>query len=292
MAELLPDVPHLRYHQDDLPGAPRFSRSVAATMLSKSPLAAWAAHPKLGNRAPRKDTKATLMGSLCHALLLGGGQQIKLVEGENYRGKRGGEKREALYLGQIPALPRELSAAREAKDAIALRLTVLLGDLAPLDKEATILWDDAGVSCKARLDLIAPAQRLVIDPKFPDELNVAKWEKLIRWSPYYQMQAHAYTSAMQAVTGEPHEMLFAICEWTYPFDVALIPAGGSVIEAGRIRWEQQREVWRRCLESGLWPGVGRRPAVEVPAEEIINASGLSAEERLDALFGEDEDGDS
>lgn len=289
-AQLLRGISHADYHSDNLIGSPRFSRSTAYTMLRKSPLAAWAGHPALGNRAPARETKATIMGSLCHHLLLGGGQRIKVIKGDNYRGNNGKLKKEALADGLLPCLPREMEAAAEAWTSIALRLSLLLGPETQCEKEATVLWDDAGVACKARLDMVGPG--LVIDPKFPDELDVAKWEKLIRYSPLYQMQAYAYTSAMEAVTGESHEMLFAACEWSYPYDVALIPAGRSVIEAGRVRWEKERDTWKRCLETGDWPGVGRREPVEVPPEEIINASGLSVEERLDALFGEEDEGDN
>lgn len=304
-AQLLRDVPHAVYHADAFDGPPRFSRSTAVTMLQRSPLAAWAEHPRLGNRSIDRHTKASIMGTLMHGMLLGGGPEAEIIiihgdrkKGEprelpatNYKRKEAQElKAAALEAGRLPVLLRELEAAKEAAVATFERLQGLGYALDEFQREVTLLWEEEEVACKARMDAVSIERRLVLDPKFPEQLNVWRAEKAVKFHPAFQMQAWAYTNALNlAFPGEPFEMLYAVGEWTYPYDVALIPAGKSVLEAGRLRWEQQREIWKQCLASGKeWPGVGRRASVEIPPEAVLDAAGLDVNERLDAIFGEEE----
>ena len=271
MAELLRGVSHSAYHADQLPGSPRFSRSVAVTLLQQSPLHAYAAHPALGGAAADEPTESMEKGALVHQLLLGGGLEIARVEFPDWRTKAAqAEREEARERGALPVLAHLLDEAAEAARALSGRLLghdVILGD--PFDAEVTALWDSEGVRCKARFDLY-PGGCWIGDLKVQRNLNVRAFE----WGLSklgLEIQAHAYQAALAAVHPELEgrtSFEWLLVERKPPYDVAIIPAGRSLVSLGESKWKRALKLWRECLASGVWPGTGRREAIEARPYEL------------------------
>src|SRR6478736_1784528 len=79
------DLTEAQYHADPAP-IPSLSSSCAKTLVQKSPMHAYAEHPRLG-AAHREDTDEMDFGSLAHRLLLGKGAEIAELSSDSWRGK-------------------------------------------------------------------------------------------------------------------------------------------------------------------------------------------------------------
>ena len=75
----------------------------------------------------------------------------------------------------------------------------------------------------------------------------------------YHVQAAAYREA----TGLPVVFLFA--ESDAPNDVTMIDDIAELAEIGERRWNRAKAIWKRCLETGDWPGAGGGRPVRVEA---------------------------
>lgn len=336
--QLLRRVPHSVYHADTieewrvrsevpLQVMPNLSRSVAYTLLTRSPYHAHREHPALGGGAEAAVTDAMNHGNLYHSLFLGGGQEVvpvrvhtnpngigPTVPAVDYRKPEAQAiKRDALRRGAIPVLPHELAKAEEAIPILKERIEGLGVPLQGCEREVTALWDeivpagvgdfgeDLHVACKARFDLLVAGETgfQIWDPKFPDPKGRR------RASPYqfqralpftsYPMQAWGYVKALETIypdlAGSITFAGFLWCETWEPFDVALIPVPTSLLALGKAQWDRAVSKWGECLATGLWPGYGRLPTIEAPAPALEGemASGLSREERIESLFGLEED---
>lgn len=322
--QLLRGVGHAWYHSDRCdewianPGdyAPRLSRSIAVTLLSRSPLHAWHQHPKLGGGLAETPTRSLEGGSLIHALLLGEGPKIEvaMIPMRGPDGKMrtrpgvdleaalmasltgevtGGELKamsnlipapnwktddaqrfrdEARARGSLPVLARDLAEAQEAVAQIRTRLETVGVPLAACEPEVTILWESNGVACKTRPDLwkfdvgySMPHQADLFDLKVVEEINEAAFEATIdRYG--LDMQHAAAVEGLTAVHPELAgriDLLFVVVEKKPPHDVMVKGLSRPWQSLGESRWQRAKKLWRECLESNRWPGIGLRPPAEL-----------------------------
>jgi hypothetical protein len=318
-AQLLRGVAHQRYHMDVIVsdpslegiwdpsrfGPPRLSRSLAVTLLSRSPLHAWHQHPRLGGGLAETPTRSLEGGSLIHALLLGEGPQIAvaMIPAKDGRGKPrkaspAYELEDALRAsltgaklipasdwktddaqrfraaarerGSLPVLAHDLAEAEEAVAQIRTRLEAVGVPLAACEPEVTILWSN-GVACKTRPDLVemmvSPAglPAVAYDLKVVEEINEAAFEATIdRYG--LDMQHAAAVEGLAAVYPELSgriDLLFVVVEKKPPYDVMVKGLSKPWQSLGESRWNRAKKLWKECLESNRWPGVGLRPPAEL-----------------------------
>lgn len=292
MTALLRDVSHAAYCTDDLPGCPHFSRSVALTLLQKSPLHAWYGHPKLGGNHVADNTDASDTGSLIHSLLLGSGPEIVVADYKDWRTNAAKEIRDtAREAGRIPILAAQWEAVQVAGSILRKNVEALGVPLDDCEREVTILWEAGGSACKARMDLLClavdvpegPDAHLSGDPRAPlrqhfPVTSARIWDLKItsltaerfrhQLVPYgLDIQAHSYAEAVAAVYPEIAgriEFEFILCEPEPPYSVAIVPLGGSLKGLGEKRWNRALNIWRECLAGGTWPGYGRQEPAEAP----------------------------
>jgi hypothetical protein len=269
--QLLRGVSHSDYHGDLLPGSPRFSRSIAVRLLQQSPLHALAAHPTLGGKAveePEEDAQAQARmdtGSLLHLLLLGAGQQVAVIEHDSWRTNAAKDAREeARSSGLLPVLAGKYFAAQVT--ATAIRHSLARYGIHPeaYESEATALWESNGVACKARMDLLNLGLGEELDLKIVDRINLRAFEASVeRYG--LDVQNAAYVEAVETIhppLAGRVSLEFVLAERLPPHDVAIVPLSPALVDLGRQKWRRAQGIWRRCLESDVWPGFGRCAAVE------------------------------
>lgn len=261
---LLFDVPHDTYHADDFGDQPTLSRSVAYLLVKKSPLHAWDAHPRLGGMLHReRPNEPRDNGTLMHLLLFGGGPEVVPVEAKDWRTKAAQEARdEACERGALPVLVRVLEEAASVAEIYRQRLLDVGVNPLACGREAVALWDDGGVRCRARFDLVYQPDGVVWDAKFLRNGRPADFDRAMVLDGY-DIQAAAYLRALQAVCPEADRprIEYLLCETEKPYAVAAVPVGESMRSLGEQKWSRAVRLWRECLDSGKWPGYGRREAV-------------------------------
>lgn len=337
-ADLVDEALHSRVLSEDQRRAalskaypPRLSRSLACTLLSRSPLHAWHQHPKLGGGLAETPTRSLEGGSLIHALLLGEGPKIevamipakgpdgkfratpeqdlvdaltesvlRLNAGETFAQMATGGmipapnwktddaqrvRDEARARGFLPVLAHDLVEAQEAVAQIRTRLETVGVPLAMCEPEITILWESGGVACKTRPDLVYVEPRTehtvlggdisevqtgwnaadLYDLKVVEEINEAAFEATVdRYG--LDMQHAAAVEGLTAVYPELAgrlDLLFVVVEKKPPYDVMVKGLSRPWQSLGESRWNRAKKLWKECLESNRWSGIGLRPPAEL-----------------------------
>jgi len=245
---------------------PSLSQSIAHTLITRSPLHAWAEHPRLGNvvkRSEREPTKAQIQGTVMHALLLGkGSESVRVIDEKEYRTDVAkAKKKAAIAAGCTPILADEYEEAVAAVDVIRMRLAehgcVFEGGQA----EVAIEWEEDGpegpVLCRGRLDylIVEPKRAKILDPK---KITSADENTCMRHADDYghHIQRAAYVSAVEKL--HPHltgrvDFEFPFMEFEAPYAVVPRPCDGMSRWVGEQQWRRAYTVWQQCLNANVWP---------------------------------------
>lgn len=256
------------YHRDSLEesSVATLNQSIAHVLATQSPAHAYAAHPRLGGGLEEEPTSEMLEGSALHRLLLGRGSEIAASDTFlDWRSKDAREFKEAaLAEGKIPLTRTKAMLVTDAAACITEQLSALDIMFAEMRTEVAIAWEDDGVLCRSKLDGVDGLT--VWELKSIASANPERIARRI-FDQGHDIQAEAYRRAWAAVKGvEPDavDVQFVFVEREPPFAVCVAPLAGTFRAVGAERWERAREIWRRCLASGKWPGYGRVQAFSAP----------------------------
>lgn len=247
------------YHADPAP-EPSLSASMATTLLDRSPLHAYHAHPRLGG-AKGEATAAMDRGSLIHKLVLGAGADLAIIDADDWKTKAAREQRDAAREdGKIPVLRHAHDDAQEATESIRASLRALEIELDG-ESEATIVWREHvlrgdPIWCRGRLDHFWSSGR-ILDLKTTSAGAHPKAcaRRLIDYG--YDVQRAAYVRAVEMLC--PHlrgrvDFLFAFVEVEPPYAVTVGRLDGMLREHGERRWSMAVQRWASCLRRNEWPG--------------------------------------
>jgi hypothetical protein len=262
---------------DEYFALPGLSSSVAKTLIARSPAHALAQHRREASKAPTKEMD---LGSVVHALVLGVGKRIQIIDAANYKTKAAQvERDQARAAGFVPILRHQYAAAeviaREAKRELADRGIPLVGE-----SEVGIEWweptERGYVRCRGMLDHLVLRERdaLVVDLKIVGNAETGRVERSAE-DFGYAIQEAAYRRAVTALTGRDFagrvDFLFAFCEAPPPYAVNLVRGDGMFRELGERRWLRAVATWATCVASNAWPafGLGVNP-LSVPPWALRN----------------------
>lgn len=242
MAELT-DIPEADYF-----ASPRLSQSQAKTLLANPARYRWEL------TAPREDRPAFDVGHAAHTLILGTGAPIATIDVDARRGKAWTEAAdEARADGYVPLTRKEFEAVHAMRDAVYAHPGARA--LLELDGEAekTVLWDDEGVACRARLDRLSPG--LILDVKTAADASPEAFSRSAA-NYGYDIQRAAYTRAVEAATGDALPFVFLVVEKAPPHFVALYTLPVEATERGERRWLDALDLYKQCTTTDTWPAFG------------------------------------
>lgn len=273
MTATIGDISANQYHADRIPGVeqPTLSRSIAHILCTDSPLHAWTAHPKLNPNYKPTEKEEFDIGHVVHDLLLFGGSSVEVVDAENWRTKAAQEARDAARdAGRQPLLPHQWQACEEMADAVRRQLERWEDGPVPFtdgQPEQTIVWDEAGVVCKARPDWIRDDHAAIDDFKTCRSANPDAFTRSL-FGYGYDLQAYMYVRGLHMATGASLDtpFRFVAIEKQPPYAVSVVALGPAAWTIARKKYEYAVNLWRECLESSRWPGYEPRVAyAELPA---------------------------
>lgn len=268
------DVPEAVYHADRLCAAPSLSSTLARLILSRSPLHAWTAHPRL-NPAWKPTESATFdIGRAAHRAVLGrGGDYVAYPEdllaangaASTKAAKEWAE--EQRDAGRTPLKAETVDAIADMADAVRGQLLPMGIALDPARSEVTAIAEVEGVWCRAMIDNAPADPRLPLyDLKTTTDASPEALAKTIA-SYGYDVQAAHYLAVWKAATGEDRRFRFIFVEKEQPYGV-------SVAELYRKPGDEAdwfdhadalaadaRRIWGECLRTGRWPCYPARVAV-------------------------------
>lgn len=256
------------YHADPCP-YPSLSASIARELLHRSPMHAWAAHPRLNPTWCRRQASDEMdEGTLVHWMLFGGGKRPVIVEADDWRTKAAQQLRaSAREQGRVAVLGRRYRELRRAAVAIRreLRATVDLPEgIEQGVPEAVLCWQEGDLWCRCMVDWL-PTGVAVLPPlvDLKTTRKAATAEQFARSAVDLGMdiQAAWYRRGYRAVFGrEPGPMVFIAAEIEPPYGVSRLALGAELEELGEQKVEAALEIWRTCMNRQDWPGYPRRVA--------------------------------
>lgn len=267
---------------------PSLSASCAKILATQSPRHAWSSHPRLGGTM-RAASAAQENGTLWHQLLLGAGDQVVVVEFDDFRTKAAREAKEQAYAeGKTPVTARKFDEARAIADKVAANIKaagVVFGDdrETPIEFEQRVFTTDAWITCRSLVDAHDAGEMSIHDLKTCESANPKKLERTI-YQYGYDIQHAAHTRALAALRGVHHEevdMTFVFVETSAPYDVVPVTLSAPYKQLGELRWTRAVSRWHECISRGrheaCWPGHlsldtrdGRAVLIEPPAYAIAD----------------------
>lgn len=248
-------LPEDKYHRDPVPGG-SLSQSGAKRLLE---CPAKYLH-EIGQ--PRTPTAAMEFGTAVHKLVFGVGQDVTVVDADDWRTKAAKEAAaSAREAGKVPLLSAAYEEALTIAGAVlAHPIAGKLFDPAHGDPEQSLFWIDpwTEVWMRARLDWLPrwnPDRRMIpADLKTCDNASPAAVAKAVAGYGYHLQAAH-YTDGIRALNLDPGPaFVFVFVEKTPPYLVTVAQLDERAIDAGRMLMARAAEMFRDCRESGIWPG--------------------------------------
>lgn len=151
---------------------------------------------------------------------------------------------------------QQAAAIRDAVFAHAGAKQLVEGGIA----EQSFFAEGGGIVRKVRPDYMVNG--LLVDLKTTTDASESVFSKTC-WYYRYHVQAAYYLDTVEIVTGWRPEGFVFIAAEKGSDQVAVYVASQSMVEAGRIQYQHDLEVYRRCLESGVWPGYNNGRAIEI-----------------------------
>lgn len=270
MLARIADIAEADYHADQIgEDRPSLSSSVAHTLLAKSPLHAWAQHPKLGC-LPRKPTAEMDMGTLVHGLLLGSGPPVVCIEADSFRTKAAQTARDdAREAGAVPVLAAEYEQLSVITAALRVQIASQGVSLDKGQPEATLIWEDDDVLCRRRVDLLDLEAGIVTELKTITSADAGTCSRHA-YQFSWDISAAATLSALNQIDpGLAGRVIYrhVIIEkearakppFAEPYVAVVREHDGAFEELGMRRWERAVRLWKRCLQADSWPGYEATP---------------------------------
>lgn len=248
-------IPEFAYHTDQLgDDRPSLSRSVIQKLIEKTPAHARAAHPKL-NPLYEVETKVAFdVGTVCHQLLLDGAAGVQVVNYDDWRTKAAKEEAAtARAHGLIPLLEKDwvqveamMAAVREQLDGRGL--------FEDGESELTLVWEERGVLCRARLDWLTTDRQAIHDFKTSTNPEPGKFSRGSFFDHGYDLQAAFYMRGVRACFGTDADVRFAVAEKEAPYLLAVFGVPPHVLHLANRKIDWALDTWRECLATDTWPG--------------------------------------
>lgn len=267
-------IPEGRYHADLLCGSPTLSSTLARTLLARSPLHAWTAHPRLNPAWEPTEKKTFDIGRAAHRAVLGRGGDYVAYPGEMLASNGAASTKEAKAWaedqraeGRTPLKADEVDQIGAMALAVDRQLTAMGISLDAARSEMVALAEVDGVMCRAMIDN-APA-----DPRFPlydlKSTTDASPEALAKTvATYgYDLQAAHYLAVWKAATGEDRRFRIIFVEKEAPYGVQVAELyrkpgdEADWFDHADALAADARRIWGECLRTGQWPGYPARVAV-------------------------------
>ncbi len=249
LLDLDPDAYHMH---------PGFSASCAKTLIKQSALHAWQGHPAFGGIA-KTPTKEMELGDVIHAIILGNGKTIRIVDHDDWRTNAAKDERKQAYDdGVVPILTKAHEEATFAAMAI-MRQLAERGIKLDGDSEQAMEWHEDSPSgpvlCRGMMDHLSRDRLTITDLKTTHDASFRAVEKqaeefghAIQWAAYMSGHAKVFPDleghvSMRFIFAEPHR----------PYAINVLEPDGLFRELGQRRWARAVAKWGQCLKDKRWP---------------------------------------
>lgn len=201
----------------------------------------------------KEQTAAMALGTQLHAALF---EQETIVCGPKFdrRTKVGKEAAQAFAdanqgktildeddFALVSAMAQAINQHPEASDLLANGMC-----------EATALWTEDFVDCKARFDFVNTEKRYIVDIKTCRDASPKGFARQVANFGYHLQAAH-YLSGAYSIVGQTFDHLIIAVETEAPFAVVVYQMDFGTLEKGEALRQSALAMYRQCLATNEWP---------------------------------------
>lgn len=298
------ELPAELYHADPAP-APSFNAGTGAALVTGTMRDAYWGHPRLNPDWELKDDRKYDLGSVAHALVLGAGRDLVVIDAEDWRKSEAKARRaEAVEAGKQPCLVGVHDKALAMRTALHEQLAGDAENSRAFDPaygvgESCAFWQEETahglVWCRSMMDWRERDAPVIYDYKTFDGEQGADPEAFVKHlvGQGKDVQDPHYSAGMAALLGVPVEDVvfrFVVQCPQPPYLAAVVE-----LKPATKAWSRQRRSWAlerfaRGLAAGRWPGhAPRTHHVDAPGwaemrweERLMAAEMLEEIERREA----------
>ena len=276
------------YFADPCP-SPSLTQSIAKTLLEHSPAHARLEHPRLNPDYERADPKKYDVGNIAHAMLLGRGRDLIVIEGDDWIADRKAksEAREAAAAeGKLAVLTRDYETGVRMVAAARRQLEALgYGDHwadGAGDGEVVIAWNEGAIWFRSMIDWFPADRRIVFDLKTTGASAAPHVLARKVADDGWDVQAAAHERGLNAIfprdAGRRQHVF--VCQENYPpYALTAVRLPEAALTMGRKKLAVASSIWAEAVTTDTWPAY--------PAEVLVPEYPEFAERRwLDRETGE------
>lgn len=253
------------YHSDPVI-QPSCSASIGSTIIMERPIHAWTAHPRLNPAHEHSDSTKFDMGTVAHALMLGAGKDIAIIDAGDWRTKAAQLARdEAIAAGRQPCLV----GTYETAVAMTTAGRHYLADHEENDcftggkPEQTMIAQVNGVWCRSMSDYLHDDRLTIDDYKTTALVAGADPDAFLKGllNRAGDIQDPFYAKVLASLTGgewRDVRFRFVVQETSPPYALSVIMLDSQSREFAASRADYAIKTFGDCLASGVWPGWANR----------------------------------
>jgi hypothetical protein len=238
-------------------------------LLARSPL-----HLKMKNELKSEPTKALLLGSAVHKLVLEPKDFSNEFSVEPEVDKRTKEGK-AIYndflenLGDKTLLEVDIfDTAVEIANAVnSMRETAIF--LKDGLAEQSYFSEIEGVAVKCRPDFYNENLGAIIDLKTTSDASATGFARSVA-SFNYHVQAAFYSDILRSLGKKVNYFLFIAVETSYPYFVGFYELDNVAIEQGRKTYLELLELYKYCRERDEWWGYAKKDGDQIKAVQTLS----------------------
>lgn len=220
---------------------------------------------------PTEQTPAMRLGSLTHTVVLepqlfraSATVRPEGIDRRTSAGKLAWAEFEIQAEGKEIVTAEEMSKLCQIQQAVHAHPAAAKALAGSPTIEQSIFWDADGIACRCRPDAVTE-RGVIVDLKTTRDASPEGFAKSIV-AYRYHVQAAFYSDGYRAAFGEPPRgFVFIAVETEPPYLVAVYVASEAMTQRGRIDYQTDLDTFRRCQESGTWPGYSDAPlTIDLP----------------------------
>ncbi len=259
------DMPAADYHADPCPD-PSLNHTVCKLLIDRSPAHARHAHPRLTPSAAHADSaEMIVIGKAAHALLLGRGSALAVMEYDDYRTKAARDARAAAYaqgFTPIKAMDYERAAAMATR-AHPYLMDLMVGPA--WHAEMVAIARRESLWLRTMIDASSVNLRRLVDYKTTTRSSApAACANMVRGYATQQAFITMILDILHPAGAGRREFTFMFQEQEPPYAVTLHRCDAALMEIASRQVDRAVLKWSMCMSLNKWPGYPLGPHLVGP----------------------------
>lgn len=205
-------------------------------------------------------TPSMRLGTLVHAFLLGGLENIEIFEDGKTLNSLKAEEFIKKHPHKTVVLQKEYDLARTIAEKQYHKS--IIEWINQGQNEVTILVDIDGVAGKAKIDSLITEKKMIIDVK--TTASIESFERKF-WSYGYHYQNAWYTLLANINQTPVEDFIYWVIETSEPYESKCYRISEEALEFAADKIGQALRIYKECLKTDIWPGYdGSIETLELP----------------------------